>query len=62
VGFSTEQDGRVDAWRFFGPDGELKKIEYSTARDGQIDRVELYEGGRVVRTTELEAEQADDGR
>jgi hypothetical protein len=52
VGLSRENDGVMDALAFYGPSGELVRMEISSARDGTFDRVEYYEGGELVRSTD----------
>jgi hypothetical protein len=52
VGFSRANDGKVDAWAFQGADGQMSRIEVSTRRDGTVNRLEFYEGGKLVRTEE----------
>ena len=44
VGFSRKNDGIPDAWAFAGPDGNLQRIEISSASDEKkIDRWEHYD-------------------
>ena len=38
-----------DAWVYVDEAGVLEHIEYSTRRDGVVDRTELYEDGAIVR-------------
>lgn len=52
VGLSRENDGVMDALAFYGSAGDLVRMEISSARDGVFDRVEHYEGGTLVRSTE----------
>lgn len=52
VGFSSKNDGLLDAQAFYQPEGVLARMEISTARDGRFDRVEFYEAGVLVRSEE----------
>lgn len=52
VGLSRENDGIMDGRAYYGPSGELVRLEVSTERDGVFDRVEFYEGGVLVRSTD----------
>jgi len=52
VGFSRAQDGIEDAWSFFNADGTTERIEISTKRNHNVDRVEHYEKGVLVRAEE----------
>ena len=52
VGLSRLKDGVMDSRAFYGPAGELLRIEVSTARDGRFNRVEFYEAGALVRSEE----------
>jgi hypothetical protein len=47
IGASSEDDGRVDTW--IRTSGDERFIEKSTARDGVIDRREVYKGNTLVR-------------
>ena len=52
VGLSRLKDGVMDSRAFYGPAGELVRIEVSTARDGRFNRVEFYDAGTLVRSEE----------
>ena len=52
VGLSRLKDGVMDSRAFYGPSGELSRIEVSTRRDGRFNRVEFYEAGTLVRSEE----------
>jgi hypothetical protein len=52
VGFSRSHDGVEDAWSFFNPAGGLDHIDISTKRNRQVDRVEHYDKGALVRAEE----------
>ena len=52
VGLSRLRDGVLDSRAFYGPAGELVRIEVSTARDGRFNRVEFYDAGTLVRSEE----------
>jgi hypothetical protein len=56
IGGSTEADGREDVWVRMG--GGERHVEISTRRDGIVDRREVYEGERLVRS---EADTNHDG-
>lgn len=49
VGFSSRDDGVIDAWAVRDPATGSSRIEMSTQRDGKIDRWERYEKGQLVR-------------
>lgn len=49
VGFSTANDGVIDAWAVGDPKGQTTRIEVSTKRDGKVDRWEQYVKGQLVR-------------
>lgn len=59
VGFSLAGDAIVDAWVFHDGQGQVSRVEVSTARDGVVDRWEHYRGGELVR---VEADRDRDGR
>jgi hypothetical protein len=52
AGLSRLKDGVMDSRAFYGPAGELVRIEVSTARDGRFNRVEFYDAGTLVRSEE----------
>ena len=52
VGLSRLKDGVMDSRAFYGPAGELIRIEVSTRRDGRFNRVEFYDAGTLVRSEE----------
>jgi hypothetical protein len=52
VGLSRLKDGVMDSRAFYGPAGELVRIEVSTAHDGRFNRVEFYDAGTLVRSEE----------
>ena len=52
AGLSRLKDGVMDSRAFYGPAGELVRIEVSTRRDGRFNRVEFYDGGTLVRSEE----------
>ena len=52
VGLSRLNDGVMDSKAYYGPTGDLVRIEVSTRRDGRFDRVEFYEAGALVRSEE----------
>ena len=52
MGFSRANDGKVDAWAYQGADGQVSRIDVSTRRDGTVNRLEFYEGGKLARTEE----------
>ena len=60
VGFSRTHPGRPDAWAFQAPDGQVARVDSSSAADEtRIDRREFYERGVLVRA---EADADGDGR
>jgi hypothetical protein len=60
VGFSRTRPGVPDAWAFSGPDGQVARVESSSAGDeNRIDRREFYERGVMVRS---ESDTNGDGR
>jgi hypothetical protein len=52
-------DGRVDIWRYFGPDGKVTKEEWDLDYDGNVDETRFFEEGVLVRT---ERDQNNDGQ
>jgi hypothetical protein len=48
-----------DTWTFPGPGGVPARKEYDDDGDGKLDRVETFEGGRIVR---VEVDSDRDGR
>ena len=59
VGFSLAGDPVEDAWAYYGRDGQLTRIEVSTARDGVVDRWEHYRDSVLVL---VETDTDGDGR
>lgn len=59
VGFSLGGDSVEDAWAWYDGDGQLTRIEVSTARDGVVDRWEHYRDGALVL---VETDTDGDGR
>ena len=59
VGFSLAGDAVEDAWAYYDGDGQLTRIEVSTARDGVVDRWEHYRDGALVL---VETDTDGDGR
>jgi hypothetical protein len=49
VGFSSINDGVIDAWAMADPKTGSTRVEISTKRNGKIDRWERYEKGQLVR-------------
>ena len=52
VGLSRLKDGVMDSRAFYGPAGELLRIEVSTRGDGRFNRVEFYDAGTLIRSEE----------
>ena len=52
VGLSRRHDGVMDSRAFYGPAGDLLRIEVSTGSDGRFNRVEFYENEALVRSEE----------
>ena len=52
VGLSRLRDGVMDSRAFYGPAGDLLRIEVSTGRDDRFNRVEFYENEALVRSEE----------
>jgi hypothetical protein len=60
VGYSRRQTGSPDAWAYSAPDGQIARIESSSAADeNRIDRRDFYEHGTIVRS---EIDGNGDGR
>ena len=59
VGLSRLHDGVMDSRAFYGPAGDLLRIEVSTGRDDRFNRVEFYENEALVRSEE---DTTGDGR
>lgn len=49
TGFSSANDGVIDAWSSTDPKTGVMRIEVSTKRNGVIDRWERYEKGVLLR-------------
>jgi hypothetical protein len=49
VGFSTAQDGIIDAWAYRDAEGQISRIEISTRRDHIVERWEHYTNGVLTR-------------
>jgi hypothetical protein len=49
IGFSTAQDGIIDAWAYRDADGQISRIEISTKRNHIVDRWEHYTNGVLTR-------------
>jgi hypothetical protein len=49
TGFSTANDGIINAWSTVDPKTDVMRVEVSTKRNGVIDRWERYEHGALVR-------------
>ena len=49
AGFSTRNDGVIDAWAIRDTESQISRIEVSTKRDGKIDRWEHYAKGQMTR-------------
>lgn len=47
IGASSEDDGRVDTW--IRTSADERHVDISTARDGVVDRREVYKGNTLVR-------------
>jgi hypothetical protein len=47
IGGSTQDDGREDTW--VRMEGDRRFVDIASARDGRIDRREVYEGETLVR-------------
>ena len=52
VGYSTTNDGKVNAWAFKNADGSLARIEFASGPDATIGRTEFYERDALVRAEE----------
>jgi hypothetical protein len=60
VGYSRRQTGAPDAWAYSAPDGQIARIESSSAADeNRIDRRDFYQHGTIVRS---EIDGNGDGR
>lgn len=57
IGASSQHDGTEDAWIYRV--GDQTRLEFSTARDGRIDRREFYRGDVLLRA---ESDTDRDGR
>jgi hypothetical protein len=49
VGFSSIDDGVIDAWSIGDPKTGITRVEMSTKRNGKIDRWERYRKGVLIR-------------
>jgi hypothetical protein len=43
-------DGRLDRTTYFTPRGEIRRVESDFDRDGMVDEIALFEGGRPTET------------
>jgi hypothetical protein len=60
VGFSRGNTGKPDAWAYEGADGQVERVEVSSAGDeSTIDRWERYSGGVLI---EADDDTDHDGR
>ncbi len=57
-GFSSVDDGVMDAWRYFEKDGELERIEFLNGSSDRVVKTEFYSRGALMRT---EADTDGDG-
>jgi hypothetical protein len=48
----ADEDGKVDRWEYYGPDGKIERIALSTKSDGMPARTEWYEAEVAVRAEE----------
>lgn len=49
IGFSSNQDGIIDAWVYRDANGQVSRIEISTQKDHRVDRWEFYTNGVLTR-------------
>jgi hypothetical protein len=59
IGFSSINDGVIDAWSTTDPKTRERRVEMSTRRDGKIDRWEWYQKESLVR---VELDTDGDGK
>ena len=59
IGFSLDGTGPLDAWQYWGADGQLQEIRLSRRGDGVVDRWEFYDQGQLAR---VEEDANHDGR
>lgn len=59
IGFSVGGNGPLDAWQYWGADGQLEEIRLSRRPDGVVDRWEYYVKGQLAR---VEEDANHDGR
>lgn len=59
VGFALDGEGPIDAWQYWGADGQLAEIRLSRRGDGVVDRWEHYDAGQLAR---VEEDSDRDGR
>lgn len=59
IGFALGENGTLDAWQYWGADGQLEEIRLSRRRDGVVDRWEHYDQGQLAR---VEEDTNQDGR
>ena len=49
-GFSSAADGVMDAWRYFGEEGGVTRLEFLDRSDERVVKTEFYRGGALMRT------------
>lgn len=41
-------DGKIDAWTYFEPNGQVRRRERDYDRDGRVEEISIYQGGVLV--------------
>jgi hypothetical protein len=60
VELDLDENGKVERWDFYGPDGTLEKVGFASRNDGVMDSQAFYEHAGVLRR--IESSTKRDGR
>jgi hypothetical protein len=60
VELDLDENGKVERWDFYGPDGKLEKVGFASRNDGVMDSQAFYEAAGVLRRIEISTKR--DGR
>ena len=60
VELDLDENGKVERWDFYGPDGKLEKVGFASRNDGVMDSQAFYEPAGVLQRIEVSTRR--DGR